>query len=133
MGQTLAAQAGTWTGTVKSFSYQWQRCATAGAACTTIAGAAGPSYVITPDEIGFTVRLVVTALGVTAAGSATSAPTAVVAGAPVPVPATGTTVAVTFSGVLPDGIKDGSQVVMGGTLSGGKFVATSVALEAGQK
>ena len=74
VGQTLAAQPGTWTGTVRSFSYQWQRCATVGAACATIAGAAGPSYVLTPGEIGFTVRLVVTALGVTAAGSATTAP-----------------------------------------------------------
>ena len=45
----------------------------------------------------------------------------------------GTSIPVTFAGVLPNGIKDGSQVVMGGTLSGGKFVATSVALEAGQK
>jgi len=45
----------------------------------------------------------------------------------------GATVPVVFSGVLPDGIKDGSQVVMGGALEQGKFVATSVALEAGQK
>ena len=94
VGQTLAAQAGTWTGTVKSFSYQWQRCASAGVACATIAGASGVSYVLTPGEIGFTVRLVVTALGVTAAGSATTAPTAVVAAAPVPTPATGSTIAV---------------------------------------
>lgn len=45
----------------------------------------------------------------------------------------GKSVPVTFSGVLPDGIKDGSQVVMGGALEQGKFVATSVALEQGQK
>jgi len=44
----------------------------------------------------------------------------------------GLTIPVTFSGVLPSGIKDGSQVVMGGTLSSGKFVATSVALQQGQ-
>jgi GH25 family lysozyme M1 (1,4-beta-N-acetylmuramidase) len=94
VGQTLAAQVGTWTGTVKSFSYQWQSCASAGAACATIAGAAGPTYVLTPGEIGFTIRLVVTALGATAAGSATTAPTAVVVAAPVPVPVTGSAVAV---------------------------------------
>lgn len=46
---------------------------------------------------------------------------------------TGTAMGVTFSGALPDGIKDGSQVVMGGALEQGKFVATSVALEAAQK
>jgi len=45
----------------------------------------------------------------------------------------GTTLGVTFSGALPDGMKDGSQVVMGGALEQGKFVATSVALEASQK
>jgi GH25 family lysozyme M1 (1,4-beta-N-acetylmuramidase) len=93
VGQTLTAQVGTWTGTVKSFSYQWQRCAPDGTACATIAGAAGPAYVLTPGEIGATVRLVVTALGATAAGSATTAPTAVVAAAPVPVPVAGSTVA----------------------------------------
>ena len=46
---------------------------------------------------------------------------------------TGTAIPVTYSGVLPSGIKDGAQVVMGGALESGKFVATSVALEAGQK
>lgn len=45
----------------------------------------------------------------------------------------GQNVGVTFSGVLPDGMKDGSQVVMGGALEQGKFVATSVALEQSQK
>ncbi len=42
---------------------------------------------------------------------------------------TGTTMPVDFSAVLPDGIEDGSQVVMGGALEQGTFVATSVALE----
>lgn len=46
---------------------------------------------------------------------------------------TGKSVPVNFAGVLPDGIKDGSQVVLGGALEQGKFVATSVALEEGQK
>jgi len=47
---------------------------------------------------------------------------------------TGVTVAVTYSAVLPDGMKDGSKVVLGGELAdGGKFVATSVALEQSQK
>ena len=45
----------------------------------------------------------------------------------------GQSVPVTYTAVLPDGIKDGSQVVMGGELSAGKFVATSVALEQSQK
>jgi len=46
---------------------------------------------------------------------------------------TGKSVGVNFTGVLPDGIKDGSQVVLGGALESGTFVATSVALEESQK
>jgi cytochrome c-type biogenesis protein CcmE len=46
----------------------------------------------------------------------------------------GVTVAVVYTAVLPDGMKDGSKVVLGGELdANGKFVATSVALEQSQK
>lgn len=47
---------------------------------------------------------------------------------------TGKSVAVTYSGALPSGLKDGVQVVISGELdASGKFVATSVALEQGQQ
>lgn len=47
---------------------------------------------------------------------------------------TGQTVGVQFSGALPAGMKDGSLVVISGELDqGGKFVATSVALDQSQK
>jgi cytochrome c-type biogenesis protein CcmE len=47
---------------------------------------------------------------------------------------TGASVPVSFTGVLPSGMKDGSQVVMGGALEkDGTFVATSVAMEQSQK
>jgi len=47
---------------------------------------------------------------------------------------TGKTVGVAYSGALPSGLKDGSKVVISGELdTGDKFVATSVALEQGQK
>jgi cytochrome c-type biogenesis protein CcmE len=46
----------------------------------------------------------------------------------------GKTVAVSFQGVLPSGMKDGAQVVIAGELdAAGKFTATSVALEQSQK
>jgi cytochrome c-type biogenesis protein CcmE len=46
----------------------------------------------------------------------------------------GKTVAVAFTGALPSGMKDGSQVVIAGELNqGGTFTATSVALEESQK
>jgi GH25 family lysozyme M1 (1,4-beta-N-acetylmuramidase) len=94
VGQVLAVQAGTWTGSPTSFSYQWRRCAADGSACTPISGAAGPSYTLSPGEIGSTVRAVVTALAATGAGSATTKQTAVVVAAPLPAPAVGSTVAV---------------------------------------
>ena len=47
---------------------------------------------------------------------------------------TGTSVPVSFTGVLPSGLKDGSQVVMTGALEAdGTFVATDLALEQSQK
>ena len=46
----------------------------------------------------------------------------------------GKTIAVVFSGALPDGMADGNQVVISGELEAdGKFTATSVALEESQK
>jgi lysozyme len=82
-GQTLTASVGAWTGAPTSFAYQWQRCTTQ---CTAIVGATGGTYVLTPDDIGATVALVVTATG---RGGSTSAPapaSAAVAPAPVPAP-----------------------------------------------
>jgi cytochrome c-type biogenesis protein CcmE len=47
---------------------------------------------------------------------------------------TGATLTVIYGGALPSGMKDGAQVVITGTLAtGGKFTATGVALEQGQK
>lgn len=47
---------------------------------------------------------------------------------------TGTSLPVAFTSALPSGMKDGSQVVMTGALEAdGKFVATTLALEQGQK
>ena len=94
VGQTLVAQAGTWTGSPTSYSYQWRRCTPPGTtACVAIPGAGGNSYTTTPGDIGSTISLTVTAIGKGGAGSATSAPTAVIAAAPIPAPAVETTTA----------------------------------------
>lgn len=46
----------------------------------------------------------------------------------------GKSVGVTFDGALPDGMKDGKQIVLTGALEkNGRFVATNVALEAAQQ
>jgi hypothetical protein len=73
-GQTLTANPGTWTGS-PTFAYQWQRCDSAGT-CTDIPGATAQTYVVTPSDIGFSLRVVVTATNAFGSTKATSAPTA---------------------------------------------------------
>jgi len=60
-GQTLAAAPGTWSAADASFSYQWQRCDSAGANCVDVAGATGQTYAVTSADVGSTLRVMVTA------------------------------------------------------------------------
>ena len=70
-GQTLTTFAGSWTGAPTSFAYQWRRCDATGGACTPIASATASTYTLTPDDIGATLSLVVTATGKGGSQSAT--------------------------------------------------------------
>jgi uncharacterized protein YukE len=74
--QTLTvSDDGTWTGTDPiTFTYQWQRCDSGGSNCADISGETGSSYTLTVDDIGQTVRVVVT--GTNVAGSSTAASSA---------------------------------------------------------
>ena len=83
-GQTLTAFAGTWSGAPSSFAYVWRRCDATGTVCAPIAAATVSSYTLTPDDIGSTLSLVVTATGKGGSQSATAPTTAVVAAAPIP-------------------------------------------------
>jgi hypothetical protein len=61
VGRTLRATTGTWTSTgPTTFTYQWERCTVAGS-CGDIAGATSSTYVPTASDIGFTLRVEVTA------------------------------------------------------------------------
>ena len=60
-GQLLTASPGTWTNSPSSFTYQWQRCDTAGTNCSPIPGATSASYRLTATEVGATIRTQVTA------------------------------------------------------------------------
>ncbi len=92
-GQTLSSSAGTWSGSPTSFAYEWRRCDAAGAGCATIVGATASTYTLTPDDIGATLSLVVTATG-KGGSQATVAPTTpLVAAAPVPAAVVGSLVA----------------------------------------
>jgi hypothetical protein len=86
VGFTLTANPGTWTGTSITFAYQWQRCDTAGANCSSITNATNNTYVLANEDVGHTIRVAVTAADVTGPHTVTSAQTAVVKAAVGPPP-----------------------------------------------
>ena len=70
---------GTWTGTPRSrWAFQWRRCDTAGDSCVDIDGADGHDPHRDADDVGHTLRVLVTAHNVAGDGTATTAPTDVV-------------------------------------------------------
>jgi hypothetical protein len=77
-GQALTASKGTWNGSPTSYSYQWRDCNSSGSACSNISGATSSSYTLTTNDVGNTVRVVVTATNVGGSTPATSAQTAAV-------------------------------------------------------
>ena len=77
--QTLTAGNGSWSGNPTSFSYVWLRCdADATSTCTTIVGATAKAYLIHVAELGFRLRVRVTARNAKGSATATSAATAIV-------------------------------------------------------
>ena len=80
VGQTLTAVEGTFTGAPPStYTYQWQRCDTTGAACAAIPTAVSKTYVLAAADLARSLRVLVTATNATGSSSATSVPTAVIA------------------------------------------------------
>ena len=78
-GQTLTANPGSWSGTQPiNYSYQWRRCNSSGTSCTGIA--TGPTYTVTDNDVGSTLRLAVTASNIAGQATATSNATAMVQG-----------------------------------------------------
>jgi hypothetical protein len=77
-GQTLTANDGTWTGNPTSFAYQWQQCDSDGSNCVNLAGATGKTHVATAADVGFRLRVQVTATNDKGKGTALSGVTAIV-------------------------------------------------------
>jgi GH25 family lysozyme M1 (1,4-beta-N-acetylmuramidase) len=89
-GQILTTSVGTWTGSPARFTYRWRRCNASGGACIAIPHATSARRTLTPDDIGSTLSLVVTATGKGGSASATTAPTTLVVAAPLPPVSVGT-------------------------------------------
>ena len=78
-GSTLTAAPGTWTGSpAPTFTYQWQRCDSAGASCGDPLGQTATTYLLGQPDVGSTLRVVVTGMNGSGSSSANSAVTAVV-------------------------------------------------------
>jgi hypothetical protein len=61
VGSTLSTTSGTWTGAPNAYKYNWYHCDAGGNNCTAVASAAGATYVLAPSDIGFTIRVSVSA------------------------------------------------------------------------
>lgn len=63
-GETLKASTGTWSNEPTSYAYQWEDCATLGGGCMPISGASSSAYTLTPTDVGYKIRVVVTATNI---------------------------------------------------------------------
>jgi hypothetical protein len=88
VGEQLSASTGTWTGGVRSFSYQWQRCDANGSSCSAVADATAKVYGVRTIDAGNTLRVVVTATNLGGSTNATSGPTGLVSSGSTPPPVT---------------------------------------------
>jgi hypothetical protein len=79
VGQLLSTSAGAWSGSPTSYAYQWRHCDSSGGACVNVSGATSTSYLLSSGDVGFTIRVAVTAKNSVGSTTATSAQTAVVA------------------------------------------------------
>jgi hypothetical protein len=79
VGEALTAEDGTWTNTPTSFAYEWQRCDIDATTCLPVPGANGKTYGVRTADLGFRLRVVVTARNSGGSGAATSAFTGIIA------------------------------------------------------
>jgi hypothetical protein len=87
-GRTLSASRGMWTGGSLSYAYRWVRCGLDGGRpdggnCGFVLGATRSNYELTGADVGFRVRVRVTATNADGSRTVASNPTAVVVGPPV--------------------------------------------------
>ena len=78
VGESLTANDGTWTNNPTSFAYQWQRCDVDSIVCGSVPGATGKAYGVRTADVGFRLRVQVTARNASGTGTATSNTTSIV-------------------------------------------------------
>jgi hypothetical protein len=78
VGQELTANEGTWSGNPTSFGFQWQRCDVDSFTCLDVIGATGRTYGVRLADLGFRLRVAVTARAGNRTGTANSSTTATV-------------------------------------------------------
>jgi len=79
VGQQLTADPGSWSGNPTSFAYQWERCNADVVICSNIPGATGKTFGLTGVDLGYRLRVTVTAQNAKGSATAHSALTAIVA------------------------------------------------------
>lgn len=79
-GRVLTTTTGRWSGTGPTFTYQWLRCDTSGGNCGDITNANAKTYTLTLADVGWTLRMRVTAGNAAGSANATSLQTSVVTG-----------------------------------------------------
>jgi hypothetical protein len=77
-GIAETATTGTWANAPTSYSYQWERCNTAGESCATISGANSATYTPVVADVGYTLVVKVTAANGDGTTSASSTATGTV-------------------------------------------------------
>jgi hypothetical protein len=80
VGKTLTASTGSWSGQVTGYAYQWLRCDLSGA-CSQVSAATSSSYNPVSGDVGYTLRVNVTASNKYGSSVASSAATAAVTAA----------------------------------------------------
>jgi alpha-tubulin suppressor-like RCC1 family protein len=80
VGERVFAGNGTWSGSRPlSYYYKWERCNTAGESCSAIEGATKPSFTVVSGDVGYSLRVRVTASNTLGSASTLSAPAIVAA------------------------------------------------------
>jgi hypothetical protein len=111
-GGTVSVSAGTWSGSPTSYTYQWRVCDGSGASCSDLSGATSFSYLITANEVGKTLRAVVTAKNAAGSASASSAASAAVTESSTPLSANCTLYAAPNGSTSNSGTAPGSPLTL---------------------